>query len=268
VGEVPARHLRLPVEVPTMLLDANRLTCFAADGFGFVEPDSDKLLKTRPQWETPELKIKHRTRIVCVASDGDWTLIADRGSAFSMYLGETLKFTIPHFTSAVCAAAISQIFQSVVCGTTDSALLFCSLNRGYVTRIVQLKDRQPRLILVTKSWGFVCVYSGTLTNGVLKYNLALFSVNGDLIRSIDIPQAVSAWSTFVSRDGFDWIALALVDGSCYVFEAFFMRPKFRQPVFEARSAVVGIEFVKSTEILVCVLVDGQVLLAPCQLSQA
>jgi hypothetical protein len=270
-GPRPPSRLPLPAnaaESSGVLLDANKMVCFAGDGFGFVAPDSDTLLKVRPHLEIPELKIKHRTRIVCVASDGEWTLIADRGSSFSMYLGGTLKFTIPHFTSSVCAAAISQVFQSVVCGTTDCALLFCSLNRGYVTRIVQLREKQPLLVLITKSWGFVCVYTGTLTQGVFRYGLTLFSVNGDQIRAIDIPLAVSAWATFVTRDGFDWIVLALVDGSCYMFEAFFMRPKFRQPIFDARAQVVGIDFVKASETLVCVLANGNVNIVPHELPQA
>jgi hypothetical protein len=79
-------------------------------------------------------------------------LIADREGAFFIYKHEILKFTMPIFTSVVCWAGISGIFNRAVCGTRDRALLLCRLNKGYLTRTAELRERRPSMVLITKAW--------------------------------------------------------------------------------------------------------------------
>jgi hypothetical protein len=121
------------------------------------------------------------------------------------------------------------------------------------------------LVLVTKGWGFVCVYFRKLIGGAVKYFLALFTVNGDLIRQVEIASGVAAWHTFQDQSGFDFLALALLDLNCYVFEAFYMDLGERFCLLKA--PVVGISTIKSPSVLATVASTGSITFHPLQIAR-
>jgi hypothetical protein len=102
-----------------------------------------------------------------------------------------------------------------------------------------------------------------LKAGVLKEILALFTVNGDLIREVEIPSPVSAWSTFASPEGFDYLAIALANRHCYILEAFYL--SLGDPVIEAPAHVVGISYILDAKAAVVVSVTGSVSFIPVAL---
>jgi hypothetical protein len=79
---------------------------------------------------------------------------------------------------------------------------------------------RPLALLGTQFWGFVVVYGTKIVGGKLEHSLTLYSVNGDLIRTVGITAAVVKWSTFTTVDGFDLIVMADSTGNCFLFEAF------------------------------------------------
>jgi hypothetical protein len=241
----------------------HRRVGFVHGRFLIAESNSDKVVAARPGSDGRELIVKHRARIMCVACHKDWIAIGDDESMLSVYYQAQLKFDIPIFTSCVQCCAISVRFQLIVCGNGDGSLLFCSLNRGFVTRVVPMPDAEPILVLVTKGWGFVCVYFRKLTGGVAKHFLALFTVNGELIRQVEIPSAVSAWHTFADQNGFDFLAIAARDLTCYVFEAFYLN--LGQEFCIAKGVVVGISYIKDPSVLVTVGASGSITFHPLQL---
>jgi hypothetical protein len=113
---------------------------------------------------------------------GDWTAVGDRESAFALYSKHELQFSIPIFTSSIRCSAVRPDFHLAVCGTRDCSLIFCSMNRGYVTHIIQLVDCNPILVSITQGWVFVCVYMRQVKEGVLKHMIVLYTVNGGFIR--------------------------------------------------------------------------------------
>jgi hypothetical protein len=209
----------------------------------------------KPAPETAELRFKHRTAIVCISVDGDWTAVGDRDASFSMYDRGIHKFSIPIFTSAVRSLALSATFRLVVCGTRDGSLVFCALNSGIVTRTVTVPGRRPMRILITPGWGFLLVYFREIHDGTFRHLLTLYTVNGDFVREIEIEAAIAVWSASRDENGFDWVAMALVSGSCHVFEAFWLR--LGPTLLYTRQSIIGIGFSWSMQAAIAILADGQ-----------
>jgi hypothetical protein len=230
------------------LIPAN---CYSNEGFDFVQ-NLTELMTTKAGSYTSDVKIRHRSAIVAIAVDGDWTLMANRDSTFSLFSGSKFKFSIQIFISVVRCCAIKIAFQLAVCGSRDGCLVFCSINRGMVTRTVSLNDNRPNLLLITHSWGFVCVCMTKLFEGELSHIIALYTVNGDLIREIKIEKEVITWST-AQHDGIDYIALALDDGRCYCFEAFYL--VLGEPCYSSSIKLVGIAY--DPHLKVVAIVDKQ-----------
>jgi hypothetical protein len=168
--------------------------------------------------------------------------------------GESPTFTIPVFASSIACCGINQGFHSVIFGTRDGSLLFCSLNTGSVIRFVSTNGARPRAILMTPFWGFVLVYFTKIVDGKLEHNIALYSVNGDLIRIISHPVAIVQWTSFASTDGFDFVVMADSTGKCFLFEAFFLEVK--EAFFQSPAKVVSLSFCVSESAAVIVTEMG------------
>jgi hypothetical protein len=100
----------------------------------------------------------------------------------------------------------------------------------------------------------VAVYATFINEGKLEHRLSLFSINGDLIDTAEIDNAVVAWNSFTSADGFDFIAFADSRGNAYVFEAFLLNPL--RPCFQAASKVVSISFLHNESTAALLTEDG------------
>jgi hypothetical protein len=64
----------------------------------------------------------------------------------------------------------------------------------------------------------------------------------------------------MDEKGFDWIAMALDDGRCYVFEAFWLR--IGDPICELRNRVFAIEFSWAAQIVIVALENGEAVFLP------
>jgi hypothetical protein len=235
-------------------LSAVAVYAFSRDGFDIVANGTDVIAPPA------ELRFRHRAAIICMAVDGTWTAVGDRDASFSLYDSGRYKFSIPIFTSSVRALAVSASFKLALCGTRDGSLVFCALNRGMVCRTVNIGERRPIMILVTPAWGFVLVYLRELADGLLRHMLMLYTVNGDFIREIEIKSGVAVWDARQDDEGFDWVAMALDNGDCYVFEAFWLN--IGEQVFETRSTVVGIGFSRAIQTVIAVLGNGEAVFLP------
>jgi hypothetical protein len=243
-----------------------KVCCHHNHSFDIVLDRSNELMTIQSTSGAPELKIRHRSGIISVASDEEWTVLADHDSSFSVYKHRRFQFSIPIFTSSVRCLCVSGRFKMVVCGTKDCSLLFCSLNKGYVTRIVPLATKRPIRIMVTQSWGFVLVCLRCLGDQGVQNSLAIFTVNGELINEVSLPGRVVAWSTFDDGRGFDYLAIALENGQCFVCEAFYLR--MRAPCFESKAHVLGIGFSRVMGVGAIVTADGGLTLFPADMDGA
>jgi hypothetical protein len=120
--------------------------------------------------------------------------------------------------------------------------------------------------MVTKSWGFVLVCLRCLGDNGVQNWLAIFTVNGELIKDAPLPGRVVAWSTFDNGQGFDYVAMALENGQCFVYEAFYLR--IGAPCFEAKANVLGIGFSRVMGVGAIVTADGGLTLFPADMDGA
>jgi hypothetical protein len=209
--------------------------------------------------------IVHRaqTAIVCFAFDGERIAIGDEDAFVKVYEFSDLqqpKFVIPSFANAVQCCAISLDFHAIVCGTKDGYLLFCSLTNGAVIRAIQVEMGSPVSILITKGWGFVLVEFTRIHRNGLTHHLALYSINGDFIRSCNLNNAITAWIAVKTSDGFDFVVLGDEDGNLHYFEAFYL--ELGPPFPGEKERAVALGFIEPSGIVIAVTQDGTLLFRP------
>lgn len=214
--------------------------------------------------------------IVCIASNREWLATANRDAVVSLYKIEDIKnyqlndsnksikhkFTFPSYTSSISCISISSEFHTMVFGTRDGSLLFCSLNNGTITKIINLEQRRrPTSLLITPSWGFVVVVESEICDGVLKFIMEIYSINGELIRSCEIENEIVAWSTFRNEKGFDFIVLANAKNECYLSEAFYLN-NLDKPFFISPSKVAALSFLNDESVVTIATHNGEFILVP------
>ena len=120
------------------------------------------------------------------------------------------------------------------------------------------------MILVTSGWGFVCVYSTKHTKGQLRSFLTLYDVNGVMIREKELPCGITAWSTFTTKSGFDYIIMATDTGKCYLFEAFYL--DIGSPFYEGEASIKAVHYSVDDNVAVVVFDLGKVGFIPVEYS--
>jgi hypothetical protein len=229
--------------------------------FIVVGEDRTELNKVDVHKGTVQVLSPQRAEIVAIAVDGTWIATANRGSELLIYnvtVDNAPILTIPAFVSSVACCALSNGFHSVVYGTRDGSLLFCSLNSGSVTRFISVAGSRPCSILITPFWGFVVVYLTRIVDGKLQHSISLYSTNGDLIRTIVHSHAIVQWVSFTSSDGFDFVVMADAANRCFLFEAFYLNVS--KELFIAPATVTSLNFLPSESTAVIATANGELIL--------
>jgi hypothetical protein len=151
--------------------------------------------------------------VVGTAASGTFVVILRSDRVIQVFHGLQLKYNVRSYDGAPVCAAASEKFGIIVVGTTSGLLLVYSLWSGVLERIIPV-DRPVR-VGISPGWGFIVVV-------LWNYELVLFSINGEFIRRVGIGAAVAAWDLTASSTGFDFLTLALVSGSVYHFELFYL----------------------------------------------
>lgn len=220
--------------------------------------------------------VRQRSDITSMATDGlRWLAVANKDSKIRLYsldilakktaanqTGDSLlkeQFSIPSFRASIRCCDISSAFQLIVCGTKDKSLMFCSLASRSLVRTVEL-DAKPIILLITPSWGFTVVYMRSFVEGSPIHYIALFSSNGVMIRKVSIPYAVKKMSTFKDSKGFDFVLFANDQNEIFAFEAFYC--DVGNPLFQAKSNIVALSYMISTQSIVILCDDAFVHFIP------
>ena len=148
--------------------------------------------------------------------------------------------------------ATSTDFDILAIGTFNGSILFYSLSSHVFRFKATISEEMVHRILVTQGWGFVLAYTGK--------RLHLFSVNGALLKSIDIVTPITAWCTWKSRKGFDYLALADQKGVLYVMEVFEMT--LGKPVHLCGGKAVSLCYLAETSQIAVVTCEGKYSLIP------
>ncbi|OHS96917.1 Beige/BEACH domain containing protein [Tritrichomonas foetus] len=212
------------------------------------------------------LVMQQPDNIICVASDHEWIATANTDAIVSLYdindLSGKPKYVFPSYTSSINCISINSEFHTMVCGTRDGSLLFCSLSNGSITRIINLNGCRPISLLITPSWGFVVVYLTEIDKGTLKHKVQVYSINGELVRTLEnLEHGISKWSSFRNSKGFDYIIVSNTKDECFIYEAFYLN-NLAKPFYVAPSPVATIAFLNEESVAGIATKDGRFILVP------
>ena len=175
-----------------------------------------------------ELK-DHIGSLNCLASDHILFVSSGSDSSTNIYDQKLdLLFSIPSFRGRIISSYVNSIFSIVASITQDSSLFLISTSTGTITKVISLHNRQPLSVIVTNAWGFIVVFAeeNIFNKSSEKWQIChffmLYSINGEKIceRKVDFIFSISAWVTFTSCDGFDYLGVCDDKGNLYAFEVY------------------------------------------------
>jgi hypothetical protein len=259
----PQTRFRIPHFADFSSPSTFRANLFIAHGSSLAMVDGHRNYVTLvdPATGTCDELHVHDSDVLCLASEGRWLAAAGRDAVVTLFAPSRPSISIPLYRDEIVCVAVSASFQLVVSGTRDGFLILSSLNRGSTVRVVDLCGCRPYALLITDSWGFIGVCMTRLVSATIEHIVAVFSVNGEMIRSRQIPRAVAAWDSWADSKGFDRIVFATERGRMMSCEAFWL--DFADAGdFVARAGVVAIRFAREGGGAVVVCADGRVAFVP------
>ena len=185
--------------------------------------------------------------LVASSQDG-WFVVACADARVMIFHKTDEVGAISTFRESIECATILSSQDMLICGTKDKSLLFCSLHRATVYRVVELSGT-PRHVVMTESLALVAVEIKQVTSGMINRVLALYTVNGVKINETVLKNKTRAMATFVDSRGFDHLIVADAAGDVYAFEAYPL--EFGPPILHVESPVVSCYFCASTVFVVC-----------------
>lgn len=240
------------------VLSKSKFTLVAANGYDIILADAST--------GASSLYIHHRSEIVQVAASQnsyEWIIIADRDAYLTLYHQNKFKYTLQTFMKSITCLSMNFGFRQVVCGTSDNSLLFCSISSNYLSifRVVELDDGfQPIKIIITNSWGFVVVYLTKMNERKLSHYLALYSINGDLIKRVEISIQIQQLETYSTNDGFDFIVARDDAFNLYSFEAFYL--DLKNPFYNCDSSISNFFTIPDKSMAVQITQEGKIIFIP------
>jgi hypothetical protein len=129
--------------------------------------------------------------------------------------------TFPSFRDEIACSAVSASYDLIVVGAHASSLFLISPSHRTITRVINLGNRNPYRIEITEGWGFIVVYEKQILSK--KKFIELFTVNGEFIRRVELDCSIRGWSSWKSKDGLDYLAVAPKSGNLRVYEVFYLK---------------------------------------------
>jgi WD40 repeat protein len=169
------------------------------------------------------------------------------------------KFSIPTYGNSIICGFLSKPFGIFVSGTDDRSLIISLLSSGSTIRIIHL-EFIPQKVLVTPHWGFIVVHGNEYIHGEPKYSLAIFNINGTMIKSVQFHAQIDNWLAFTSKRGFDFLIISSQRGKLFAFEAFFLDVGL--PIYRCSNDLISLDFTQTHNVILAVSVDGKVHLVP------
>lgn len=199
---------------------------------------------------------------VCVASSGDFFAVARTDAVLNIYRRGKASpiISMPSYGDSISCACVSATFYLAVIGTRDGSLIINSLNKGSTVRVLDLKGARPCQVIVTKAWGFIVVYAKKMKNGKLDHFLYAFNVNGTRLRKRKIGFPISAWTTWTSSKGFDFMLVSDDRGKLFYMEVFYL--DIEESFFRCHSPVTSLGYSREISCSIVVTQDGRILFIP------
>ena len=201
-----------------------------------------------------------------IDTNGIWTVCGRDNATMTVIRDYKIVSNVRLFRDAVTACAVSSVFNIVVGGTKDSALIFCSTVTYSPIKVINLEHNDtteivPKKILVTPSWGFIVVYCDEIASGVMKHLALVYTINGEFMHQTELPFAIDFWYCWKSNRDFDYIVYASDSGQLYFSEVYHL-DKGGTPIHNYRCRVVAAQASPDASTLIVVTKCGQVTALP------
>jgi hypothetical protein len=196
---------------------------------------------------------------LCAASESQIVFSSRKGSMWQSNMKDlkSAEFIQPIFYEKPVAIAVNVPFDLLVVGPLEGSVILNSLHTGLFRMRNSLQGSDiPKDVLITEGWGFVLV----TTAG----KMYLFNVNGQLIRNVELSMNVTAWCTWKTVRGFDFVAVADDKGRIFVAEAFYLN--FRDSLYFCRGVILDMPFVGDEVGLAVVTKEGKCFFIPVSCS--
>ena len=196
-----------------------------------------------------------------IISDGNYILAIDNNSIIYVWkLSDIDKriFQIEPTHGEYISGDISDDFDLMVLGT-EGFLDFVSLRRCIVEQTIEIGEEKPLSIKISKSFGFVLVYSsGPKLN---EYYLSLFNVNGMFLRKVTLSEPVTSIITWKDNKGFDFACLCLSNSKVIIFELYYMKLSNVIPISN-KNKIKSIHYINNEQILICTFDNDEMVMIP------
>ena len=186
-------------------------------------------------------------RATAIAQDGEYRGIVVDESSCIIHKSRDKVAAIPFFGEAITCCDVSAAFKLAVCGTRANKIYTCSLFKDSKTRAIDLGDLTPKMVLITKAWGFIVAHAESPSG---ENFLLVFDVNGHQIRKTPIKFSIASWHTFASSDAFDYLVIATTTRQIYATEVFYCN--LGAPIDRTTAPIVAISFIPSKSLIVAV----------------
>jgi hypothetical protein len=187
----------------------------------------------------------------------EYVCIGRNDTSIAIYRELKVVQTFPSFRHEIVCSAVSAAFDLAAVGAWDSTLFLISLSQRTITRVIPLGKCNPIGIIITRGWGFIVVHEREIES--TEEFIELFTVNGDPIRKTKIGFEIDCWSSWKSRDGFDYLIIAPKSGRLRVCEVFWL-------VFhllpQSANLSRAIFYCPALEIIFVNQLDGQIIMIP------
>lgn len=195
----------------------------------------------------------------CVAASNPVIVIGNSDSSLSLYHSNEFIKLIPTFTNKITCIDCLASFDLIVVGTSQNNIFFFTTKDGTPKCCIDTNGATPELLTITKKWGFVIMF-GSLGH---KKVIDVYTTNGQLIIRQEIPMSLTCWTTFSSRNDFDFVVAADNKGKIYVFEAFYAN--IGEPFYETHNEISNIIFSTETNVSFAFAKNGNIYMSPCNI---
>lgn len=232
---------------------------YQASTFVVAQRDSSELKLIDPDEQHSRAIETKLSKISCLETDGHWIVVG--GEAWLVVFRELKRIHgIQVYRDSVSACSISESFGVIVAGTNDGSIIVCSCASGTMVRTMELGKMIPKKICVSRSWGFIVSYCQEIVCGNVKHHILVHTINGDLVKRLEIPSLISCWYTWSSYDGVDYLVMASESGKLDFCEIYEMN--IQKNVYWCQSPVLDMCYSNDLSALVVATASGHVHFVP------
>jgi len=248
---------------PTVFSHNATYTSLSKGDILFVGSEENDLYHIYPETGSYAHQYTFPSDIVSLSQHNEWFAISFRNAKVLLY--KNWNFSAPFasidtYCDSIKCSSIDSDYDAYVCGTRDGFILFCSLSRGEVIRVIDLEGYIPHLLLITKEFGFVLVSSQAFINGKLTFRVQIFNINGELISTRTLDNPITMWVTWKTKEFLDYILAADIKGKVYVLEAFYL--DFSTIIHRCGSKICHLNVDPNENVAIAVTEDSKINIIP------